>query len=85
MRNVAMLDQKAPIPETGWGCFQCGLPQNGALAVLCDDCIENIAPILRAYLGDPASQERIEIERLSGPHRCDLAKHPEAKAEGRVS
>ena len=38
VRNIVMLGFKAPVPGTGWGCAVCGLPANGALAVVCDRC-----------------------------------------------
>lgn len=77
-----MLEYKAPTPGTGWGCRECGLEQDGALAVLCDDCIEKRAPIRWACLGDPARLGRVEVEQLTGLHQCDLSKHPEAQALG---
>lgn len=40
--NVMMLDFKAPIPGTGWGCVVCKLPQDGAVAVLCNSCMETV-------------------------------------------
>lgn len=36
--NIILLDRKAPQPGTGWGCIDCGLPQDGAIALVCDDC-----------------------------------------------
>ena len=40
VRNLMMLDRLAPTPGTGWGCFVCGLPLDGAVAVLCERCVE---------------------------------------------
>lgn len=37
--NVMMLEVKAPVPGTGWGCAACYLPLDGAVAVLCEACL----------------------------------------------
>ena len=50
VRNIVALHRLAPIAGTGWGCAICGLGADGALAVLCDECIEgkeNPIPKLR--------------------------------------
>lgn len=39
VRNLIMLQKKAPVPGTGWGCVVCGLPSDGAVAVVCNDCL----------------------------------------------
>lgn len=40
VRNIVMLDVSSPEPGNGcWGCFVCGLPQAGAVAVLSDVCV----------------------------------------------
>lgn len=41
-RTIIMLPYKAPVPGTGWGCAQCGRPQHGALAVVCDVCAAHL-------------------------------------------
>lgn len=38
VRNVIMLNVRAPQPGTGWGCVSCRRPRDGALTVLCDEC-----------------------------------------------
>ena len=38
--NIIMLDRRAVIPGHGWGCFICGLPRDGAVAVLCNGCAD---------------------------------------------
>ena len=40
VRNIVMLSFRGPDPGKGWGCLQCGLPTDGASAVLCDGCAE---------------------------------------------
>lgn len=37
--NVIATEWRAAIPGHGWGCVLCGLPRDGAVYVLCDDCI----------------------------------------------
>lgn len=37
--TLCMLTLRSPTPGKGWGCAQCGLPNDGALAVLCDACV----------------------------------------------
>lgn len=81
VRNVVMLDLKSPEPGTGcWGCFQCGLPMAGAVAVLCDACIEERKPLRFACLGTPAENRRVPIENLTERFAHDMAKHPEELA-----
>lgn len=38
VRHIVMLLRLAPIPGKGWGCVVCDLPNDGAIAVLCDNC-----------------------------------------------
>jgi hypothetical protein len=40
VRTLLMLDRRGPRPGHGWGCFVCGLPCDGASAVLCDPCVD---------------------------------------------
>lgn len=78
VRNIIMLHKKAPIPGRGWGCLQCGLPQDGATVVLCDLCFESKAKPSYACTGYPASDGRVPIQALSDEaFNHDLTKHPE--------
>jgi hypothetical protein len=61
--NVMMLDKRAPTPGKGWGCVVCNLPADGAVAVLCDDCVEQ--PIKAVCDGYPNEGKRVPIEQLS--------------------
>src|SRR3990167_6155840 len=45
VRNILCLNIAAPIPGTGWGCVLCGLKPDGAIAALCDGCLEHERPI----------------------------------------
>lgn len=56
--NMVMLPWRAPIPGTGWGCVTCQLPPDGAVAVLCDACLESHAPIRDCCLGYAMTWER---------------------------
>lgn len=84
VNNVVTLHQTAPIPGTGWGCFQCGLPMDGAIAVLCDGCLEQVAAgeteIKAVIVGQPVDGVRININDYEHqPFNHDLSKHPEAR------
>lgn len=76
VRNVMMLDRKGPTPGKGWGCFVCDLPLDGAVAVLCDDCLEAKAEIRFVCGGYPSQDGRVLIEDLpDGPFGHDLSVH----------
>src|SRR5882724_8298573 len=79
--NLWYLPQKAPIAGHGWGCMVCGLPLDGAMAVLCDDCVAQGAELMWACRGYPGSEGRVGIETLSGEHRHDPAFHPDMDEE----
>jgi hypothetical protein len=76
VRNVLRLHPKAPTPGRGWGCLQCGLPADGAIAVVCDDCLEAKAKLQAACRGYPGVDGRVPIAALTGEQRHYLAKHP---------
>lgn len=81
VRNLLMLHFKAPIPGTGWGCFVCHLPSDGALAVLCDGCIEDgmITQIVSGYPADGKRKPFGEMDRLD-KFDHDMKYHPEEVA-----
>lgn len=70
--NILMLDRLAPVPGTGWGCLVCGLPSDGAVAVVCDPCLGQTPRFVCA--GYPADGERAPYEDLPP----DEFKHNEA-------
>jgi len=72
-----MLSLRGSVPGTGWGCFVCGLPSDGACYVACDRCIKNEVPPRFAVRGYAESGEREPIDTLS-PERFkhDMSKHP---------
>jgi hypothetical protein len=80
--NIIMLSQKCQVPGHGWSCFVCGLPAEGATAVVCRDCWGNeerpdaVIPRLRwACRGYPKTDGRVPITELTGLHECDEAAH----------
>jgi hypothetical protein len=80
--NIIMLPRRAPIKGHGWGCMQCGLPADGASAVVCNACMElyEEKPDLLAYCcrGYPKTEGRIAIADLpEGEFDHDKAKHME--------
>jgi hypothetical protein len=75
VRNILMLEQKSPIAGHGWGCVVCGLPPDGATAVLCDDCLAQEAELIWACRGYAATEGRVGIESLTGQHRHDPGAH----------
>lgn len=77
VRNIIMLPYKNPEPDSGWGCMQCGLPSDGATAVVCDECVANKTPIKFAAVGYLKEKKRISVASLGGTHEHDMSKHPE--------
>lgn len=68
VRNIMMLDRLSPIPGRGWGCMVCGLPADGATAVLCDACRDDHTardvPLKFVCRGYPAEDGRAPFEDL---------------------
>ena len=79
VRNMLSLDKKSPIAGRGWGCLVCDLPNDGAVAVVCDECLG--APLRWACRGYPGSDGRVPFDSLAGTHQHNMARHPEATAE----
>lgn len=88
VRTLVMLDYKMPPGSgPGWGCFQCGLPTEGACAVVCDDCAEK----MRFHKAEPRlimtgvddKRGRLAIDSFEKvPHLHDISKHPEVRRAG---
>jgi len=76
--NVIMLNQKARVPGTGWGCFVCHLPLDGAVAAVCHDCMNIGRPIRFALDGFAGDKRRVPVESLKGEQKHDMKNHPEA-------
>ena len=77
VRNIYFLHKLAPVSGKGWGCLQCGLPSDGAVAVVCDDCHDGKKEVKFAIVGYPRDGKRIPIEKLEGSFDHDYSKHPE--------
>jgi hypothetical protein len=75
VRNIMMLPRLAPLKGSGWGCMVCGLPRDGAIAVVCDACMEAKQPILDVCVGYAKRDERVSIEAVEGLFQHDLAMH----------
>lgn len=77
--HVESLPQLAPIPGTGWGCHLCDLPNDGAIAVLCEACRRTRGAVREVCLGYPVDKRRCPVEQLpagaqlhqAGRHRGD--------------
>jgi hypothetical protein len=77
VRNLLMLPLHAPHPGTGWGCVVCGLPSDGAVAVVCDACLEAGRQPTEVCCGYPLERARIARAAMEyrGPFGHDLTKH----------
>jgi hypothetical protein len=76
VRNIVMLPRRGSVPGTGWSCFVCDLPADGACYVACDRCVENDVPPREVVRGYAASGEREPIENLSPePFDHDMTLH----------
>ena len=67
LRNLVTLHVRAPVPGSGWGCVVCGLGNDGALAIVCDACLERDAPIVDAIAGYAARGGRVRSDTLTVP------------------
>lgn len=78
VRNMLCLPMRAPTPGKGWGCVVCGLPADGALTLLCDDCIALDDPPIHFVIDGPAfGGQFITHRRVDAvPFTHDLRKHP---------
>jgi hypothetical protein len=89
VRTLIMLDYKVPPGSgSGWGCFQCGLPMEGASAVLCDKCAPRRpgdrlkAPPKWICTGHEDKRGRVEIGSFARvPHHHDMSRHQECCSE----
>jgi len=71
VRNLVMMGVRAPVAGTGWGCETCHIPNDGAVAVVCDACMFGKTPatlksaLKFACLGDIADKARTSIGELT--------------------
>ncbi len=85
VRSIVMLDFASPEPCHGcWGCLVCGLPQIGAVAVLCNACVDRHQAgeeIPLFCLGYAAENRRAPRSSLGRPIVHDMTKHAEDDEE----
>ncbi|WP_373525075.1 hypothetical protein [Nostoc sp.] len=69
VQNLIMLQKKAPVPGTGWGCLVCGVPSDGAVAVVCNDCLARLDKqpdvIKEIIYGYPTEKKRYSLAVLT--------------------
>ncbi|MBD1864198.1 MULTISPECIES: hypothetical protein [Trichocoleus] len=75
VRNFVSLTKRALVPGTGWGCIVCNLPSDGALAVICDECLAKSAEIQDTCHGYAATKERSPLAALTEDFDHDHALH----------
>ncbi|MFO1431457.1 MAG: hypothetical protein U1F76_15150 [Candidatus Competibacteraceae bacterium] len=71
VRTLMLLNRKAHIAGTGWGHAATGLPADGAIAVLCDNCLEIGCEPTQVVYGFTIDKERRPIEELAEPFGRD--------------
>lgn len=84
VRNLLCFDFEAPPGFQGWGCLQCGAPSRGAMAVVCDLCLEaNAQPKFLMGGKYAADGIRVPFEGFEQrPFGHDMTKHPEVTDGG---
>jgi hypothetical protein len=76
VRNVVLLEMLSPTPGRGWHCAECGLPPNGAVAVVCDDCFRVRRPLRWVCTGYPGTDGRTSWAELQQvPFHHDPERH----------
>ena len=85
MFSIVLLNQKAPIPGRGWGCVVCQLPSDGAIAVVCNRCLDDAdegqpTALRFACRGYPQTDGRVPIDTLTGSQAHDMRRHAEDDA-----
>lgn len=81
LRNVVCMTFRAPVGALGkgWGCVVCAIPTDGALAVVCDECMTAKRPIVDVCAGYARDPERTPAEPLRAiPWSHIRAFHPDA-------
>lgn len=66
LRNVVCMTFRAPSGALGkgWGCVVCAIPADGAIAVVCDECMAAERPIVDVCAGYARDPERTPAEPL---------------------
>lgn len=84
LQNLLMMPFRAPEGFPGWGCVTCGLPSAGAIAVVCNACVDRGAEPQMIAGGRYALEgKRIKLQGFARiPHDHDLKRHPELQRGG---
>ena len=73
VKNLVALEYQTLTPGKGWGCVVCNIPSDGAIAVVCDDCLERLLKneniIKHAIYGYATEKKRCDIKTLKEPFR----------------
>lgn len=81
VRNFVALDKRASVPGTGWGCVVCNLPSDGAIAVVCDQCLAENAAIQDVIHGSADQKQRSPLMALTENFDHDHSLHEAEIAE----
>lgn len=84
VRNFITVEKLAPVPGTGWGCAVCRLPSDGAVAVVCDECLPKLQAgeeLKEVILGFPAYRERFPYTKLEGNFKHTQELHERSGGE----
>ncbi|HYK54157.1 MAG TPA: hypothetical protein VEV38_11555 [Candidatus Eremiobacteraceae bacterium] len=84
LRNVMFIHRRGPTPGRGWGCVVCNLPQDGAVALICDACARTLTDLPKfVCTGYMKDGERTPLDTLSPePFDHDPEFHPEMRTFG---
>lgn len=82
VQNFIQLDYKNPKKSTtsGWGCVVCGLPAEGALAIICDERLNNpdtVIDDIKFLMDGETGRVPVPAETDRVPHEHDLSLHRE--------
>lgn len=83
VQTLVLIDRRTPYGD-GWGCLQCHLPEEGAIAVLCNECVEGQVQIRQFIKGKVLSHERAPFAELTEPFEHRPAYHPELRPDDPV-
>jgi hypothetical protein len=74
--NIVALGRRHPTPGKGWGCVICGLPADGAVAVLCNGCMGAAASprfVCEGYAAEPGRVAFLDL--APDPFEHDMQAH----------